>query len=390
MLLGMVLKNGLAPIAMFCLAGLFLASPTLKDDLRAFLADKGLVGLTLVFFVCVFSGLWSGDTAYWFERTRIKLPFLVLPIIMIGLRGISRKSLLLLMASFVWITAVTALVVAVNYVFHSAAINEAISRGGHMPVPVNHVRYSLLVGLASLFAFYLFEQRVRVIGTKDRYVHLVVAVLLAAFLHVLAVRSGLVGFYVAMLFIVVRAIVVKRRWLWGFALVVILTLAPIWAYYNIESFQTKVSYMKHDLSMFFGGTTHAGYSDSKRIISVQAGIEVGKQAPLIGVGMGDLLSAMNGVYHRNQQQDYAGTLPHNQFIVFFAGTGVVGLMVSILALLLPMVTSSRFRSWPMVSTVLLLITSCLFEATLEIQLGTAIFVFFIVYWMVLMKTEPQS
>src|SRR5947207_1572914 len=56
-----------------------LISSSLKSDFKAFISNKVMLAITSLFFLYLISGLYSADHAYWLERLRIKLPFLLLP-----------------------------------------------------------------------------------------------------------------------------------------------------------------------------------------------------------------------------------------------------------------------------------------------------------------------
>lgn len=385
---GMLLHEGFIAPTLATLTGLFLFSPTLKSDLRAFRTDAGLISITLVFLVSAVSLLWSENIEYGVDRVRLKLPFLALPVVAMGWRALPYKWFLLSLKFFLAVALLSGAGVIINYLVNPEAVNELISRGKHIAVPVNHIRYSLLIAIAALVAIYLFDRQD--FRRRERFIYLAAAILLAAFLHVLAVRSGLVGFYVAMVFIILRALFVKRRWLLGFGLIAVLIASPFVAYQAVESFRSRVAYMRHDLEVFFSGETPAGYSDIKRIISMQAGMELGKDNPVFGVGMGDVRDALNQVYAEKKVEVYSGTLPHNQFIVFFAGTGIAGLLLALIGMMAPIFTQHRSRSWPFVAMTLLLLTSCLFEATLEVQLGVAVYAFFTVFWIALLKSPASE
>jgi O-antigen ligase len=346
------------------------------------------VALTLVFLTCLASGLWSDNSEVWLDRTRVRLPFLALPIIAMSFRTVPLSWLMGTLRFFVLVAVVSAGGVIVNYLVNPVAVNEAITRGGHIPVPVNHIRYSVLLALAAVTSFYLFDrERVR---RWERWLFLVVGLLLAVTLHVLAVRSGLVAFYVAMIFVLLRALFVKRKWLLGLGMIAALVVAPLVAYHTIDSFRSRVDYMKHDLRVFFSGETPPGYSDIKRIVSMRVGMEVAQQAPVFGVGMGDLQTEMDKAYQSREAVNYVGTLPHNQFIIFLASTGVIGLILCVIGMTAVMFTGGRARHWPFVAITLLLLTSCLFEPTVEVQLGVAMYVFTTMLWVVLLKKLPDA
>jgi O-antigen ligase len=123
---------------------------------------------------------------------------------------------------------------------------------------------------------------------------------------------------------------------------------------------------------------------------MRVGMEVAQQAPVFGVGMGDLQTEMDKAYQSREAVNYVGTLPHNQFIIFLASTGVIGLILCVIGMTAVMFTGGRARHWPFVAITLLLLTSCLFEPTVEVQLGVAMYVFTTMLWVVLLKKLPDA
>ena len=95
---------------------------------------------------------------------------------------------------------------------------------------------------------------------------------------------------------------------------------------TVPSLKQKVYYMKYDLEQYRSG--HGGaFADSERLYSLNSGLKVWKSSPLLGVGYGDLFSEM--------KMAGIGKYPHSQFIYTLAASGIIGLLLLCIGLLLP-------------------------------------------------------
>ena len=106
--------------------------------------------LLLLLLVPAFSGLWSDDHSYWLERTRVRLPFLVLPWAFANLPLLSGRQYRLVLYSLVGAMVLWCIGVGLNFLWHQQAILHDMYEGRPMPVPRHHIRFSLLVATATL------------------------------------------------------------------------------------------------------------------------------------------------------------------------------------------------------------------------------------------------
>ena len=368
---------------MFILAGAFFINPNLKNDFKTALINKSYLILILLFFIYALSGFYSSDFSYYLERLRIKLPFLFMPFAFIGLKELRVKTLLSILQFFVVVIFITALGVLINYLIHFQAINTAILAGKTLPAPIHHIRFSLLIAIASGSSMYLLEQKFYSFTRKERWFTAFVAVFLVIFLHIFAVRSGLLAFYLMALIYISYFILNRRKYIAGAVLLGLLIIMPIIAYYNVTSFKNKLLYMKYDIELFRKGEVYEGLSDSRRLASLIAGIEIFKEHPIIGVGIGDVRDKTNEVYQKRYSYVPQNTIIHNQYIFILAATGIVGLILSLFVFLYPVFSSGNYKSWLFVAVNAILLMSFFVEATLETQIGTAVYIFFVLYIMVL-------
>ncbi|MEQ1746070.1 MAG: O-antigen ligase family protein [Saprospiraceae bacterium] len=331
--------------------------------------------LLLLLLVPVASGLWSEDHAYWLERVRVRLPFLVLPWVFANLPRLGERRHRLLLYILVWAMAVMCVGVAINFFLHETEIMHAMYQGRPMPVPRNHIRFSLMVATSVLAGAWLWQNRFFWRYAGERMALAVVVVFLFGFAHFLAVRSGLIALYAALFFLAVRWAWRSRRW--GVALAAgLAAVCLFWgAVRTVPSLRQKWAYTVYDWQQYRQGAG-ATYSDSERWISMKSGWLIWQEHPWIGVGTGDLPKetekTLTQYFPRYQG---APKLPHNQFLYLLAGTGLSGLCFSLFAFLYP-VFAHRDKRALFYAFQVMVLASFLVEYTIETAMGVAWYLFF--------------
>lgn len=150
-------------------------------------------------------------------------------------------------------------------------------------------------------------------------------------------------------------------------------------YRNRQSgFRTRLYEFFYDINQYryFGKLT--GGSVLRRILYVQAAWYVVQQNFWFGVGYEKLQGAMDAYY------DYQGIdlpkvlrfMPHNQYMTVWASAGLVGLIVFMLALLLPFVLSKNFSCFLVRYFWLMMLISMLYEDTLLTHIGVSLMAVF--------------
>ncbi len=400
-LVGLVSSNLLMSMGTIGLFMLALLQLDLGQKLRRFLHDPALLGLTALFFLYLLGGLGTQDQAFWLDKVRIKLPFAILPFAFVALPDLSAKTLRNLMAAFVGITALSVLVVLLRYAVQPAEYAQPYIQGMVMPTPLNHIRYSLVVAFGLAVSIWLAKPSepapgavFRVAGRvlPHRWLWFIPAVFLMVFLHILAVRSGLLAAYLVVGYLLIHAMVSRRQYALGLVLLVA-ALASGWAAQEyFPTLRNRISYARYDLEQYFRGEVNPDLSDAKRIGSIQAGLQLLAENPLTGVGIGNIKPALKTVY----QEHFPGLvennpLPHNQFVLVAACTGLLGLAALLWALAAPFFAPGMLHNTLFISLQLVMLPSMLTEATLETQYGLTIYLFFTLlflrYWSVSPKTK---
>ncbi len=330
--------------------------------------------LTVPFFLVLVGAFYSDDTAYWLTRIRIKLPFVLFPMAFFLLPSISRHCYHRVHLALLIVMSISTLPIIWSMVLEYDQILLRLQQGRPIATPGNHIRYSLLVALSSISGFLLCRRGIP-LSPLIKKLSFVLSVGLVLFLHVLAVRSGLLALYLMGLVLILRQVYKKGLNLKTGLLMLSLLAIPWVAYQSIPSLQSRVHYMFEDVSKYQEQKWNA-YSDAERMLSIKAGVLIGADHWLIGVGPGDLKDAMRTFFYEHFDKD-SFILPHNQFVTVFAANGIIGLFLFILCLFVPLWSNKHYRNEWYLSAYIAILASLLVENTFETSMGVAIFIFFI-------------
>lgn len=326
------------------------------------------------------SFFWSEDQGYWLSRVRVRIPFLVLPWAFANLPRLSYRQYCGLLYLLVWALVFTGIGIAVHYAANEEEILVGLSRGQPIPVPRSHIRFNLILATGIVAGGWLWARGFVWRYAWERKALACALVLLFGIIHFLSVRSGLAALYAALVFTAIYVVVVQRRWRLGVLLLLFLTAAPVIAVYNSPSLYTRLSYMFYDWEQY-QKTQGNNYSDAGRWVSLDVGLQLWREHPLLGVGIGDLPTETRRVVQA-RFPNYAvdPKLPHNQFIYLLAGLGLVGLLTSLWALLAPFAERKTRKFYLFCAFQVIVFVSFLVEYTLETSIGAAFYLFYTLWF----------
>jgi O-antigen ligase len=386
LIIGLVLSKFLLSVAMWGLiiTALFRLRETdaktisiqyVGNIIQSFKQYPAFFIITLWFSTVFISGLWSVDMGFWMERVRLRLPFIVLPIAFAGLPALSEKRLYGLFYGFLILMSFVSIGILINYALHFDVINQKIKIGKHVPIPLDHIRFSVLLSFATVGGVELWLRNF--FWKKAFETQLIVGLTLFLFvtLHVLSVRSGLACLYICLIIRILQYIFQNQKYIIGLGFLTLLLSIPFAAYKMIPTLNNKINYALWDWKMRQQGAGQA-YSDSERLVSNQIGLQIWKTAPLFGIGAGDVRAETEIIYIQNHP-NIQPKLPHNQWLYVGVGTGVMGLLACLAAFFYPLLAQRRYRDPLFLMLHLNLFTSFIPESPVEIAIGTAFYVFFV-------------
>ncbi len=279
------------------------------------------------FLLTCFSYFNSENTSEWWHFIKLKMPYLLLPIVFMNHQSLDRHVYHQLYLSLIIAVAAAAVWVMIHYVLDWAAITDSIGYGKSIATPLSHVKFSVLMTLACMASVVLSQ-----LARFNKGLMLAIAAFLCISLHVLAVRSGLVVLYlVGATLLMYYYWKMGRKLMIGFIVLAFLAV-PVISYYTIPSVHQKVHYVKYDLRMMQQGNT-ANYSDGERVRSLQIGWDIIQKNLVFGAGIGDIRDIVNEYYTDWFPDSSKKILPHNQYLLAWASYGLIGLLLFLLCLI---------------------------------------------------------
>lgn len=366
-------------IGMMLLVVNVLFSPNVKQNISMFLSDKTLIALTLIFFIFLVSGINSTDMAYYSERVRIKLPFLALPIAFVVFRGKPVQW-------FYWMLYLFFITIVIlcgyefgQYVSDYSTINKLYRTSYVIDTPGSHVRFSLMITFAIFVGAYL-TQKQFLSAYKAVYISTIaLTVFLIVYLHILAVRSGVLAFYLCLFYLVLYVIFKAKNYKAGALFLLVLIALPFIAVRVFPTLESKLDYTKYGISQYAQQHEVNHMSDGARIESEIVGYRLFRAHWLTGTGIGDMQDEMNKLYAKDFPDvlpEYR-LIPHNEFLVYAVGCGIFGLLAFIAILLFVLCYKRSWQHWLYMVFNIIVLSSFLTEPTIEEQVGTAFYIIFI-------------
>ncbi|WBM73568.1 O-antigen ligase family protein [Saprospira grandis] len=378
MFIGLIASKALIAIAsvVFVLAALPYAFKA--KNWKQLPQQAKLFSPAFLFLLMAATAAYSQNTAELMSRLRVMLPLFLLPISMALLPPWPKQQWRWLLGVFVLLMSLAAAGVLINYGLNYEEIQRSLTHSKGMPNPAkDHVRFSLLLSWASLLAGQLFFWRLG----RWPWLWLGLGLFLFLAMHIFGARSGILAFYLGIIYLLIRWLWQSKRFLLGgLGLLASLSL-PFLAYQSIPSFREKILLTQKNIRLYQEG--HIGdYSDTQRILSFQIALKVWAKSPLLGVGLGDLKDEQRAIYEKEYPQQRV-MAPHSQYISSLAAMGILGLLLFLI-----------FFSWPFFIEKtaiyqlfwLLIAVSFLSENTLFITIGANLYAFFQGYLLLRQKS----
>ena len=344
-----------------------------RFSLKSFIQEKSYIGLTLVFIAVLFSGINSEDQQQWLLQVKLKLPFLFLPFVFYTFRSqIDQSFHKWVHYAFIGTAILSSFHVIGGFLMDIDNITNSIGKGKAIPTPLDHIHYSIMM------AYSVVASSILAIYEKDKtrkIILLVISVYLFGFMHFLSVRTGLAIAYAGIGITLIWFVISQRKYVFGLIITAILIAVPFVAFKTIEPFKRKINYMFWDLAQYQQGKGKS-YSDSERIMSYAISLELIKEKPLFGYGVGDLRPIMTQRHLEKYGQKEKYIYPHNQYLYVLTTMGVIGALFFFFGLLSPLLFS-RERSIFLLVIFALMLISFLVENTIQRAIITGFFLFFI-------------
>jgi O-antigen ligase len=287
---------------------------------RAFLLIPliSIVGLT-----------YTAQLANGFSKIQMQMPFIVLPLFIVGHYNHLKQYWLHLLQALVLLTLIGCLYSLGKYVMDKSIIDTGYHIGHAIPTPFknDHIRFSLVVSACIFITFYYWQQMPFL---SSKWVQYFLIIFLVITLHIISARTGLLALYLGAFVIIVYYIVTQKQYLWGTLLLVIMLALPVMAYYISPTFKSKIDYTQYSWQQLNNSSNQTFISDEGRMISYKLAWHIITSNLIIGVGTGDMESNMMKEYHNTlgtQLNESKLLDPHNQLLIAMVMHGIMGLLL---------------------------------------------------------------
>lgn len=377
MLLGCFVSRALLSIGMmlFGLNGLIGVHP------RQWLKQKWWLFGVLWVGMYLLSYFWSGDIGYWHTRCEVKLPILLLPLAFAFLPPFSYRQYkaftlglnILLLAGTIY---------SLSFLFiYPAFYIKGYDYSHVLPTLIknNHIVYSttLVVGIVWNICFYP-----RVVERWLRYALIASGAVFVVMIHVLAARTGLVGFYVFAVIFALYLLFKQKNKLIGTSIILLTVIGAFLSVRYVPTLRNRYDHFKYTLQMFRQGNMSGDYSDIGRYMSYDLAYKLIKAHPVKGVGAGNILDSMKGGYDRwyPQVPVEQRLIPHNQFLTVAVACGLPAMVLFIVWVFFPLFQLRKTRSGAFLLMMWsVLLVPLLVDPVLEIQFGVFVYLFFLLW-----------
>lgn len=324
------------------------------------------------------SGLWSDNKAEWGIFLQMKLPVILLPLAFSFLPSFNKRQLQVLTLLTGVLMLGGAVYSVAEFLFRYDFYIKEYTVSHMMPTPVygDYICFSVSCALYIVWTCYRLPH---FLSTGAKWAAIIIAVLLAVYLHVLASKSGLIALY---LFAIMWAIytVATRRSIAGIAS---LAAIPLFLYLGITFIPTlheRKAHIVYTWYRYMDRDKSGKLGDLSRLISYDIAIKIIKEKPIIGVGTGDILAEMNRGYDKwypEVTEERNRLVPHNQFLTIALGCGLPAMVLFAIWVFMPMFTLPAGKDkFFFAATWAALLIQLMIEPFLEGQFGVFIYLYF--------------
>lgn len=343
--------------------------------------SKTVLWMVGLFAIAAISGIWTENSDRWLTDIYEKIPLLLLPLAIYLLPRFSKGEWRWIRVIFLATQSVVAIATLIRFAFNYEEQMQRVAENSYIDIvgSISHIYFGVLLGWSAIIGIHLWLEIRKEWKPLYTIGILLLTLINAVAVHILVSRTGLLSFYLGLL-------AFGSVWLWQvgrqkllLVMVAGMVLTPIIAYYAIPSFGERVRVTIWDAEQYYYQTDLTDNSLSLRLLAWEASWGIIQSHPWLGVGMEDVGADMLEQYKirgMESRGDNLLTNPHNQYLKQWAGAGIAGLLLLLLALFQP-VWEFRRRMSPLVfSFAMTMAISMCFESLLERQIGMSVFVLF--------------
>ncbi len=347
-IIGLMWSRAVLSIATISFVVLALIELTVGDRPKWPHSQKYFYLLYVALFVMgALTFFYSEDRNSWANYMRIWLPMIGLPFAFFVLPPLSARHYFTLLSIYVGVVLLGVLWSLGQFVADPETIIASYQHAKVLPTPLggDHIRFALCVVLAAsisvVLAMVTNNKLIFFKGEKNMWVF--VSIFLFVYLHILAVKSGLLAGWMSYGWLAVFFFF-KKNFKLAFILTSILIITPILSYFFVPTFQEKLGYIRYEFEEHEKSGRVEYLSDVNRLVSYSLAWGSIVEHPVLGVGLGDINTEVRDLYHEHYPEVEEGSilLPHNQWLCNGLAMGFPGMIILTMLYLFPL-TVRRYR-----------------------------------------------
>ncbi len=386
LLLGLFIGKALMAGAMIVLAGHAVINTSVLRYIKQYASSRAMLCFLALPISYVIASIIHQDGWQVLGVIKSKLPLLFFPFAVFAFNDyLTKKHYQFFLHFLVLLVCIASTYSWFFLIRDFNAINNSYLKASTMPTFISHIRFSLLIAFSLIWCLHAYFNDSILRYKSEKKVLLILFLYLFITLHILAVRSGLVAFYISFLVYASSYYIQQKKWRQLLITFTILVFGFMLMYSTIPSLQNKIKYSVYDWELFVTNTELKNISDGKRFAAFEAAYSIFKNNLWAGVGLPNVKREINSyftVHYVSLKNEYLDA--HNQFLNTSVAAGIFGLVGLLVTLFGCILYSHLKQSLLARAFVSIMFLSFLVESTLESQLGLTIF---IVLYLLIYKLE---
>lgn len=330
----------------------------------------------------------SGALSYFYSdnsdealrKILLKLPILLVPFIIQSFKKQAEIKTQLLII-FCYSVYLPGIVSVYNYLSNKTLFDQLILESKPLPVEfgygIYHIQFSILLAIAIVAGTYYCINQYSNRRNINYFSIASLTILNFFIIHILSARTGLLGCYAGLIIIAISTLRNAGRKTFWISVSAAMIL-PLIVFSLSSSLQNRIKNSVEDLRVVLNQANPNDYSFAMRVEAWKNAVDVIKQAPLSGVGIGDAEKTLHDNFeHFNPSIEKDNRKnPHFQLLESAVQSGIPALILLLFLFIYGI--SVNLRNAPLAAAffMLLLLSSC-FESILERQASVAAFAVFI-------------
>lgn len=293
---------------------LFFAWVITNKFKEIYLKENLPLGFLLLFMVYLFGAFWKTNNILDSLQTIISKISLLGFAFIYSIKIISNQQKKILFNLILFFLIGISFYTIIQYFSDKNYWNNLYSKGQVLPTFMHHVKFSLLIVLSINILTYT-----NIINNKFKNIIILYFII---YLHILAVKSGLLILYISIIIYIIQKIYYKKYQY------IIILLFPVIGYLFSTNLQNKINYLKYDIQQLHQENV-LDYSDARRIVSFQIAWNIFKENKLLGVGLTNIKKETENKYNAIYKYFDASKIMyvHNSYLQILVSTGVVGFIL---------------------------------------------------------------